>query len=55
MDGKTLYSLATNAILGGVLIASWALGKDGTVTAALIGLIGMSTGAILGFKLAKEA
>jgi hypothetical protein len=54
MDGKMLYSIGTNAILAGVLIASWCLGKDGVVTTALIGLIGANTGAIIGFKIGKE-
>jgi hypothetical protein len=54
MDTKIGYSLATNLILGGVLIASWCLGKDGMVTTAIIGLMGANIGTIMGFKLAEK-
>ena len=53
MDGKTAFAMATNLMLGGVLIASWAYGKDGVISTAIFGLIGATTGTILGFKLAK--
>ena len=53
MDDKTLYALAVNLILGGILISSWAFGKDGTITTAIIGLIGLISGTILGFKFGK--
>jgi len=53
MDSKVVYSFGTNMVLGGVLIASWCLGKDGTVTAAIIGLLGANIGTIMGFKLAE--
>jgi len=53
MDSKTLFALATNLMLGGVLIASWSFGKDGMISTAIFGLIGAVTGTILGFKIAK--
>lgn len=54
MDSKTAFALATNLMLGGVLIASWAYGKDGVISTAIFGLIGATTGTILGFKLAVK-
>lgn len=54
MDSKTAFALATNLMLGGILIASWAYGKNGVISTAIIGLFGAVTGTILGFKLAKE-
>ena len=55
MDAKIVYSAATNLVLGGVLIASWCLGKDGTVTAAIIGLMGANIGTIMGFQISKNS
>jgi hypothetical protein len=53
MDSKILFGTATNLILGGILISSWSFGIDGTVTTAIIGLIGVITGTILGFRFGK--
>lgn len=54
MDSKTMFALATNLMLGGVLIASWAYNKDGVISTAIFGLIGMVSGTIIGFKFAKS-
>jgi hypothetical protein len=53
MDQKIIYSFGTTLILGGVLIASWVLGKDGVITTALIGLIGANIGVVMGFQITK--
>ena len=53
MDEKTVFALATNLMLGGVLIASWSFGKDGVISTAIFGLIGVVSGTILGFKFGK--
>lgn len=53
MDEKTAFALATNLMLGGVLIASWAYNKDGVISTAIFGLMGVISGTILGFKFGK--
>lgn len=55
MDSKIMYGIATNCILGGILISSWYFGKNGIVTTAIIGLIGTISGVILGFKFALNS
>lgn len=50
MDSKTVFALAICLMLGGVLIAAWTFGKDGAITTAVFGLIGIISGSILGFK-----
>lgn len=55
MDSKTAFALATNLMLGGVLVCAWYLGKDGTISTAIIAMIGLISGSILGFKLAEKA
>jgi uncharacterized membrane protein YeaQ/YmgE (transglycosylase-associated protein family) len=54
MDEKVIYSFGTTLVLGGILIASWVLGKDGVITTALVGLIGANIGTIMGFSLSKN-
>jgi hypothetical protein len=53
MDEKTLFALGTNLMLGGVLIASWFFNKDGVISTAIFGLIGVVSGTILGVKFGK--
>lgn len=55
MDSKTLFAMATNLMLGGILCISWHYGINGTVTTAIIGMIGLITGSILGFKFGKNS
>ena len=50
MDEKTIFALAMEFILAGVLIASWSFGKDGVIATAIFGLMGVIAGTILGFK-----
>lgn len=50
MDEKTIFALAMECILAGVLIASWSFGKDGVIATAIFGLMGVIAGTILGFK-----
>lgn len=50
MDQKIVFAIAMELMLSGVLICSWYFGKDGIITTAIIGLMGMVAGTILGFK-----
>jgi hypothetical protein len=54
MDSKTGFALATILMLGGVLVCSWAYGKDGVISTAIFGLIGVIAGSILGFKFGEK-
>jgi hypothetical protein len=54
MDQKILFALAMELILSGVLISSWYFGKDGIITTAIIGLMGMIAGTMLGFKFGAQ-
>jgi len=54
MDEKTLFALGMELMLGGVLIASWYFNKDGVISTAIFGLMGVIGGTILGFKFAKN-
>ena len=54
MDDKTLFALAVECIIAGVLIASWALHIDGAVTTAFVAILGMIPATILGFKFGKN-
>ena len=51
---KILYSLVFNAMLIGLLAYSWFIGKDGVISTAIIGMIGLSSGSILGYQFAKD-
>jgi len=53
MEDHIIYSLALNICLVGLLAYSWFLGKDGTITTAIFGMIGLNAGAILGYKLGQ--
>lgn len=54
MNEKVMFALAMECILGGVLVCSWFFGKDGVITTAIIGLMGMVAGTILGFKFGDQ-
>ena len=54
MDSKTVFAAAICLMLSGILIASWQFGKDGVITTAILSLIGVISGSILGFKFGKE-
>lgn len=54
MDEKTVFALAMELILAGVLIASWCFNKDGVISTAIFGLMGVIAGAIMGFKFGKN-
>lgn len=51
---KMSYSLVLNGMLIILLGYSWLVGKDGTITTAIIGMIGLNAGAILGYQFAKK-
>jgi len=53
MNEKIIFALAMELMLGGVLICSWYFGKNGVITTAIIGLMGMIAGTILGFKFSE--
>lgn len=54
MDEKTLFALAIELMLSVILVCSWVLGKDGVISTAIFGLMGVIAGTILGFKFGKN-
>jgi len=51
---KMSYSLVLNGMLIALLGYSWLVGKDGAITTAIIGMIGLNAGAILGYQFTKK-
>jgi hypothetical protein len=54
MDEKTLFAMLLEILLTVLLVVSWMCGKDGVISTAIFGLMGMTAGAIIGFKFGRD-
>ena len=54
MDEKTAFGMLIEILLTLLLVTSWFFGKDGVISTAIFGLMGVTAGTILGFKFGRE-
>jgi uncharacterized membrane protein len=54
MDDKMKCGMIAIGVLATLQGVAWLLNKDGAITATLFGLIGLISGSIFGFSLAKK-
>lgn len=54
IDEKTLFAMLLEVLLTIVLVVSWCFNKDGVISTAVFGLMGVIAGTILGFKFGRD-